>query len=542
MSRETSIDQPVISVIIPCFNHAHFLSEAIQSVLSQSYKNTEIIVVDDGSSDHTKDIATAFPRVHYVHQTNQGLSAARNTGIKQSHGQYLVFLDADDLLFPDALEINSMYLQHNPSLAFVSGWHNKVNEWKQPIEQDQQRVVTDSHYLHLLMGNYIGMHATVLYQRWVFDEFQFDISLSACEDYDLFLRVARKYPIENHNQMIATYRIHGKNMSAKIPFMLRHVVLVLKRQEKLLINEQEREAYRHGFQIWNDYYLNLLNKILLASVWKSPLWPTWSELRLLSRKPRWFYHYIKVRLKHDVKSVLKKILPGALHKTIFRLGWIKSYIPSIGKIQPGDFERATPFSKDFGFDRGGPIDRYYIESFLEKNKIDIHGRVLEIGDNEYTLRFGESRVNQSDILHIDESNSKATFIGDLSNVPQIPSDSFDCIVLTQTLHFIYDFKGALQTCHRILKPGGSLLLTVPGISHIDQGVWKEYWLWAFTDKSMRRLMNEFFKPDEVEIQTYGNVYVASSFLYGVGLPEFNKKYLNQHDPSYQVIVSVKAVK
>ena len=99
MSHTISIDQPLISVIIPCFNHAHFLPDAIKSVLNQSYKNTEIIVVDDGSSDNTNDVATSFPDVKYVYQTNQGLSAARNTGLKKSNGKYLVFLDADDFLF-----------------------------------------------------------------------------------------------------------------------------------------------------------------------------------------------------------------------------------------------------------------------------------------------------------------------------------------------------------------------------------------------------------------------------------------------------------
>jgi SAM-dependent methyltransferase len=214
----------------------------------------------------------------------------------------------------------------------------------------------------------------------------------------------------------------------------------------------------------------------------------------------------------------------------------------VGKVKPGDFERLTPFSFDFGFDRGGAIDRYYVEYFLNENKSAIKGRVLEIGDNDYTLRFGANAVLQSDILHIDEKHSKATFIGDLSDAPHVPSNSFDCIILTQTLHFIYDFRAALQTCYRILKPGGCLLLTAPGISHLDRGEWKEYWLYAFTDKSMKRLMHDVFHSESAEIRTYGNVYVAAAFLYGMGLPEFNKKYLSYNDPSYQVIISVKVIK
>jgi hypothetical protein len=308
------------------------------------------------------------------------------------------------------------------------------------------------------------------------------------------------------------------------------------------LHKEEQKAYADGEQIWKEYYLTKLDNTLLANIWKSDSWPTRAELALLAKKPRWFFRYCRQRLKQDVKNILKKVLPDGMLKVLFRRGFFENYTPPLGKIKAGDFERITPFSFDFGFDRGGPIDRYYVESFLEQSKGTIHGRVLEIGDNEYTMRFGGAAVKQSDILHIDAKNKKATFIGDLSNAPQLPSDSFDCVVLTQTLHFIYDFKAALQTCHRILKPGGNLLLTVPGISHIDHGEWKEYWLWAFTDKSMRRLMNEFFQEEMVDIKTYGNVFVATSFLYGMGLPEFKKKYLNHHDPSYQVIISVKAVK
>jgi glycosyltransferase involved in cell wall biosynthesis len=542
MNPKTDIDQPLISVIIPSFNHAHFLHDAINSVKNQSYKNTEIVVVDDGSTDNTKELIVDFPDVKYVYQSNQGLSAARNTGIKNSNGEYLVFLDADDFLFPEALAINNEYLQQNPSWAFVSGWYEKVDAHKSFLGRDKQVDVQDLHFIHMLKGNYIGMIATVLYQRWVFDEFQFDTSLKACEDYDLYLKVTRKYPVGSHSHNIAGYRFHGNNMSARIPFMLKHALLVLKRQKKFLLNEDERKAYLEGIQIWKEYYLTELHRTLRANFWKSLSWPNRDELVLLSKRPKWFFRFCLSKIKQNLIAKLKKNLPDGGQKLLFKKQFFKRYTPPLGKVNAGDFERSTPFSLEFGYDRGGPIDRYYIEAFLEQNKKRVYGRVLEIGDNEYTMRYGGTHVTTSDILHIDATNKKATFIGDLSNAPQLPSDSFDCIVLTQTLHFIYDFKAALQTCHRILKPGGSLLLTVPGISHIDQGEWKEYWLWAFTDKSMRRLMNEFFESDAVEIKAYGNVFVATAFLYGIGLPEFKKKYLDYHDPSYQVIISVKAVK
>jgi SAM-dependent methyltransferase len=239
---------------------------------------------------------------------------------------------------------------------------------------------------------------------------------------------------------------------------------------------------------------------------------------------------------------LSFLIPNNVRRILHKSYWAKNNVPNLGKIDFGDFQSTKPFSKEFGYDRGGPIDRYYIENFLQKEKIWIKGIVLEIGDNEYTLQYGGNQVIQSDILHVHADNPKATFIGDLADAPSLPDNHFDCIVLTQTLHLIYDFKAALRTCHRVLKPGGVLLLTVPGITQIDQGEWKETWYWTFTQKAMNLLLNEIFKKENIEAHSYGNVFAATTFLYGVGFPEVSQAMLDVQDPHYQVIVTVKATK
>jgi SAM-dependent methyltransferase len=243
-----------------------------------------------------------------------------------------------------------------------------------------------------------------------------------------------------------------------------------------------------------------------------------------------------------LKSFIKKNAPAISKKWLHKAGLYNSYCPAIGEVNAGDFGRLTPFSTEFGYDRGGPVDRYYIENFLKKEAEHIKGRSLEIGDNEYSLLYGGNKLIQSDILHIDATNPKATFIGDLSNAPQLPDNAFDCIVLTQTLHLIYDFKGALATCHRILKPGGVLLLTSPGITPIDHGEWKKTWYWSFTDKALIKLFEDFFPGSNAEVKTFGNVFVATAFLYGMGITEVPQTSLDHHDPHFQVIITVKAVK
>ena len=537
MNPDPAPASPLISVIIPCYNHGAYLPEAFASIWQQDYPAVEIVVVDDGSTDTTREVTQRYPAVKYVYQANQGLSAARNTGLAHSRGQYLVFLDADDWLLPGALATNARYLRQAPALAFVSGGHDKVFVAKGLVREETQEVTSD-HYCHLLRGNYIGMHATVMYQRWVFAEFLYDTALRACEDYDLYLRIARAYPVAHHTQRIAAYRLHGTNMSGNIPLMLSTVLAVLKRQQPHLQSPSEEQAYARGQVVWHEYYSHELYQKLVAHTTTA----TKADLSLLvSLKPALFLRYLLQPKNAMLKKLLKKCVPDSGLRLLHKAGIYNAYRPAVGRVRPGDFQRTTPFSDDFGFDRGGPVDRYYIENFLQREAQAIRGRVLEIGDNAYTLRFGQG-VTQSDILHVDAGNPHATLIGDLSNAPHLPDNAFDCIILTQTLHMVYEYKHALATCHRILKPGGTLLLTAPGITPIDKGAWHDTWYWSFTDKGLHRLLTETFPAQLLEIHSFGNVFVASAFLYGMGISEVTASQLDSHDPQFQVINTVKAVK
>ncbi len=529
MNQSTDRNMPLVSVIIPCFNHARFLQEAVESVLQQTYPNIEIIIVNDGSTDDTEQTAKSFEGIKYFYQPNKGLSAARNAGIKEASGEFLVFLDADDWLYKDAIFTNFQYLQRNPLAAFVSGAHDKVTSDKKFISEAVWQINSD-HYLHLLQGNYIGMHATVMYRRHIFDEFLFDTNLKACEDYDLYLRIARKHPVVHHTHKLAPYRIHGNNMSSDISMMLDMVLQVHSRQERLLTTAEEKKAFQNGRRIWKEYYTELINN-------KKNLEESDKSLSNSQDEPQ------NSRSKMSrLKSFVKKITPSPLLRVMHRAGMYKNYNPLPGKVNAGDFDRLSPFSLEFGYDRGGPVDRYYIENFLHKYSPDIKGRVLEIGDNEYTTRFGDAKVDKSEILHVDENNAKANYIADLSNAPVLPDNNFDCIILTQTLHLIYDFKGAIQTCHRVLKPGGVLLMTSPGITLIDHGEWNDSWLWSFTRNSIQRILAENFPSSFSEVKSHGNLFVATAFLYGMGLPEVSKEKMDFHDPHYEVIITARAVK
>jgi len=237
------------------------------------------------------------------------------------------------------------------------------------------------------------------------------------------------------------------------------------------------------------------------------------------------------------KKILKEMLPISFQRRIWALFRLR---PIIGRVRFGSMRRLKPISKTYGFDRGQPVDRYFIEKFLASQAVHIRGHVLEIGNNTYTKMFGRDRVTQSDILHICEDNPRATIIADLTTADHIPSNMFDCIILTQTLQFIFDVKSALNTLHRILKPNGALLISIPGISQIDH-IWPTYW--SFTSFSAQQLFQETGTSwKEIQIETHGNVLAAIAFLHGLAAEELLTSELLYRDPFYQLVITIRAIK
>jgi len=205
----------------------------------------------------------------------------------------------------------------------------------------------------------------------------------------------------------------------------------------------------------------------------------------------------------------------------------------------GLFRRTSPLSDDWGWDRGTPVDRYYIESFLEEYRQDIVGRILEVKDSGYTRQYGTA-VTQSDVLDIDSSNKEATLIADLSAADGLPSMTFDCFILTQTLQYIYDARAAIDNAHRLLRPGGVLLVTVPSASRIDRNCSGDYW--RYTAVSCSRLFAESFGAENTTVKSYGNVLTCVAFLEGMAHEELSVQELAKTDEAFPLIIGVRAVK
>ncbi len=536
--------EPLVSAIVIFLNAGQFIEEALQSVFAQTYDNWELLLVDDGSNDQSTAIARRYAaeypeRVRYFehpsHQ-NRGINASRNLGVRHAKGKYIAFLDADDVWLPHKLEQQVPILESQREAAMVYGLSEYWYSWTGKPEDECRDFVHDLGVppntliqpptlltrFFLEQKAAIPCPTNILVRReaveWVGG---FDENIRLYDDQNFYAKVCIKAPVFAAGQCWDKYRQHPQStysMAQETGQEYSTRLLFLNWLAGYLADQGVKDsgiwrALRK--EIWRCRHPNLYR--ILDGLWKGG--------------------------QHLPLVLARRTLPLPVRHWLWAKWKGIHYIPPVGWVRFGSLRRVTPLSREFGYDRGLPIDRYYIEHFLAKNAPDIRGYVLEIADNTYTRRFGGDRVTRSDVLYAVEGNPNATIVGDLTCADHIPSDRFNCVILTQTLQFIYDLPTALRTVKRILKPGGVVLATVPGISPISRYD-MERWgcFWAFTSLSVRRLFEEIFPATDVSVEAHGNVLAASAFLYGMASQELQQKELDYWDPDYEVIITVRAVK
>ena len=520
-----------VAVVVATYNHAIFLDDALRSIFRQTIPAHEIIVVDDGSTDHPEAVVSRYPRVRLIRQENQGLSAARNTGLQAVVSEKIIFLDADDRLCPCAIQAGLECFSGHPDAGLVYGGYREFDAGCTMNELILRDIGPEPH-LAFLRGNVIGMNGTVLFdRRRLLEAGGFDVTLRRCEDYDVYLRMSRIHPVAHHRAIVAEYRRHGNNMSSNSLEMLHWVQRVLERYRPPNSAGRAAAAWRRGRAGWRFYYL-----------WES----LWGEAAKREHRPMTYRIADAMRESPSVtvfqltRRFLQRVLPRGVKYRFKRLMGLRPP-PPLKHVRFGDFNRAQPISPNFGFDRGTPVDRYYIEAFVAAHREDIRGHVLEVGDDRYCRRFGTEIVRQ-EVIDIRPDKTQATIVGDLSTSGVLPENAFDCLVITQTLQFIYDMHAAVMEMYRALKPGGVLLLTCPGISQIDRGDEGANWFWALTRPAAERMFTAVFGAGNVLVGACGNVYAAVCFLEGLALEEVDAAKLEVFDPSYPVIVTVRAHK
>ena len=544
LDRDQIPRTPMVTAITIFLNAEKFLEESIRSVFGQTFHNWELLLVDDGSTDRSTEIAknyvNAYPkRIRYLEHPqheNRGMSASRNLGLRQARGEFISFIDADDVWVPGKLEEQIGILMAHPDAAMVYGatqywfsWTGKLEDSKRdyvpPLGVVADTVVKPPILARTILLNQIATSTGCLARRNVFHEvggYEEDFR-GLFEDQVFYSKISLKHPVFVSSQCWCKYRKHDDSCCA------------------IAEASGENHKERIKFLDWLEQYTweqGVNDPILRATIRKERWKSNHPSLSTIEEGTR----YRARILKESTKAVIRRVLPDRIYN------WNRSRrrnaagTPPVGFVSFGDLRRVTPISRVFGFDRGSPIDRYYIERFLTRFDADIRGRVLEIGDDTYTRRFGKSLVTQSDVLHVSDENPKATIVADLANADHLPSKTYDCIILTQTLQLIYDVRAALLTLQRILNPGGTLLATVPGISKIDHYEWRESWFWSFTSLSIDRLFRETFAGAAIEIETHGNVLASTAFLQGIALEELDGEELDYNDPDYPVTITVRAVK
>ena len=539
---------PRVSVITVFHNGARFIEAAVESVLAQTYSDWELLLVDDGSTDGSSEIARRFAgewpdRIRYLEHAgheNRGASAARNLGLEHATGEFVAFLDADDLYLPGKLSQQVDMLDAMPHIAMLYGrsllWFGWTgdpedaarDQYTTPAaELDREYAPTELFAAHLVDPNVYPTTCSVLIRRSAIDDVgAFDESFRTMyEDVVLFMKILFRYPVYVASACWDRYRRHPDSCWAVAmqsgqystwrPYAARETFL-------LWVERYLDEQGARGTGVWNTLQQQLLP-------YRRPL------IYKVMNAPQLLVGTARERVERLAKRYVPARVRRALRNGVRRRPWV-------GWVRFGHLRRLTPISPDWGYDRGTPVDRYYIESFLARHSGDVHGRVLEIAEDMYTRRFGGERVTRSDVLHYVEGNPQATLVGDLADGADIPSDAFDCVILTQTLQYIYDVPAAVRTVYRILKPGGVLLATLPGISEIGDDETGAFWHWSFTPTSARRVLLEAFPANSIEVQGHGNVLVATAFLHGIAAEELRREELDHRDSRYVVSTTVRAVK
>jgi glycosyltransferase involved in cell wall biosynthesis len=554
VTASSSCEFPTVSIVMPFLNAAPYLAEAIESVIRQSYDRWELLLVDDGSTDGSSEIARSFQRADPGRiivlgggASPRGASAARNLALEHAAGELIAFLDADDVWLPNKLAEQVALLAEHREVGVLYGrtlyWHS----WR----SDGTGAGRD-HMPELGFPGGAILQPPELLTAALNGNAPLPCTCSL---------IARKSVVHNTGGFEERFRRVFTDQAFYTKLFLATSVMVADRcwdkyrqhdDSSCLVEERSKtlERERLRYLDWAASYL-ASQQLRGTEVWKIV-----QMARVHRRHPRAFRLIQRGRrLVSRPLGLLRRAAYGATPPAVRRALGLRRPAPApppVGRVRFGSPGRSSPISSNWGWDRGLPVDRRFIENYLEQHIESLQGRLLEVGDDRYSRRFGGDRVERLDILHVSEGNPQATLVGDLATADHLPSDEFDCIVLTQTLQYVYDLPAAMRTLHRILKPGGVLLATVPGISRTEQEKdaprleeperWKEARYWSFTPTAVARLAAEAFSPAQFEVETYGNVWGATAFLHGLAAEELPREALEVQDPAFPVLITLTARK
>jgi peptidoglycan/xylan/chitin deacetylase (PgdA/CDA1 family) len=495
-----------LSAIVLAFGPDQAVDDALASIVRQSAPPGELIVVHEGDENlarrrarlHARGLETLFVRVGPATP-----GAARNAGVRRSTGDAVLVVEAGVLPSARFMEAAATALSDEHRPAFVTALSGFAP--RAPAEPGAEDEAPAPAAMPDLLASPFGVSGGGLFERRAFDACGgFDESLPALVEWDLLIALLET---GRHGLLLPT------SLAAWRPDGL-PAARSFRPERHLPAVRQIFVKHRACFERHAAEVLTARERIAKA------LWDR--EHALLQRRER---------------------LRAELASTVAEVEWLRGALRPYGRdtTEWNDLRRTTPVSRYWGMDRGRPVDRHYIEGFMARHAADIRGDVLEVLDPGLTT-LGGSRVERSDVLDIDADNHRATVIADLRAADGIPSESYDCFILTQTLHLIDDVRSALSHACRVLRPGGVLLATLPSVSMaaVEYGPRGDYW--RVTAAGARHLFEEVFPAANLEVSARGNILAATAFLQGLSCEDVDPADLDVDDPAYPVVVTVRAVK
>jgi peptidoglycan/xylan/chitin deacetylase (PgdA/CDA1 family) len=498
-----------VATVIRCADLVRHVYSTLDSVERQTLGRGEIVLVTDESTpaparDWVVKLAGARALVA-AHAPASRPGAVRNAGVRATTSSYVMCLEAGDLLDPRFHEFTSAKLDEEADVDLVTSWIHLLGPGS------NRRVIaprTDAGCdLDAASGSTDAIHGASMFRRAAWTAVGgFDESLPALDDYDFWLRVLQA--------------------GRRCAIVTRPLLVRWMREDALY-----RRAWATGPHV--DAIRTLAAR----------------HAALFGRDPA---HTLAARelVLRDLDAQYKQLLArrdAGLHE----LDSLKTRIAELREalapserdsVDLGDLKRTTPVARNWGYERGTPIDRHYIERFLEAHAADIRGAVLEVQEPDYTKRFGGDRVTRSDVVDLNASNPLATIVSDLRSAANIAAGTYDCVILTQTLHVVDDMRAVVGECARILKPDGVLLVTLPCASRVCLEYGDEGDFWRVTEAGARQLFSESFPGDALDVRARGNVLVNAAFLYGLACHELDAAEFAHDDPYFPLLVTVRARK
>ena len=504
-------ERGVVTLIVLATGPIRQATRAMAVAVEQSAPGSPLTVVHewDATRASLEKLAGVNQRqVEFLPVAGMTPGAVRNAAMARCRGEFVAVIDGSERLSANHVDTCCRALEADRGVMFVTapgGWWPEASlSSARPVQ------LTD-----LLAGGWALSSATLFRTDAVERAGGYDPDLPALVEWDLMLRLLTARPADGE-----------EDGSSRAGLLLPLDVQRVESDDVMLLEGLRADRHLPAVRAIVERYRQAFeaDPVRVLTMREAVARRLWGRERGLVEK--------RDRLQQDLAAAETE------------LAALRAELAEAGQRAPewNDLRRVTPLSRNWGLDRGRPVDRFYIERFIAAHRSDIRGRVLELLDSGLTESYGDDRVEQADVLDIDPGNFRATVVADLRAPVQIPDDSYDCIILTQTLHLIDDMPAVVEQAHRMLKPGGVLLVTLPCASMVATEYGPQGDFWRVLPAAATRLFSQAFSAADVQVGAHGNVLATTAFLYGLSCSDVDARELDVDDPAYPLIVTVRAVK